>query len=221
MTTMQPSAPNAPATQTPSQMLKSGDGKMRVDYPNMSVITNPAAGHALLLDHAKQEVKMVPLQMHSPPEMPAAPHIPPFPPVPGATHMPAVSVKDLGKAMIEGHPVSGKQFTMHMPGLPPPPAAPQAPGMPKTPGAPQLPGMPKAPAMPQLPGMAKPPAPPAPPKPPTPTVAEVWTSQATGLPVLSKTTGEFGQQTTYCKVAPVPEPHPSMFQPPPNYKFVK
>ncbi len=178
---------------------------MRVDFPTMSVITNPLAQHAMLLDHLKQEVRVVPLQI-KPPGMPAPP-MGALPPIPGAPNMPAISVKDLGKAMIEGHPVEGQQFTMQMPGMPKPPAPPQAPAMPK------LPGM-------QVPGMQAPGAPPLP-KPPIPTVAEVWTSQTTGMPVLTKITGEFGQQTCYCKTAPVAEPHPSLFQPPPNYAWVK
>ncbi len=178
---------------------------MRLDLPNMSLISNPAAGHAMVLDHLKQEVKVVPLQPPAAPGMPQTPAIPGMPQAPKAPNMPAVNVKDLGKGMIEGHPVEGKQFTMHIPGLPAAPAAPAMPGMPKPPGAPsapQVPGAPQAPAM---------------PKPPT--VAEVWTSQTTGLPVLTKISGEFGQHTTYCKTAPTAEPSPSMFQPPPHYKW--
>jgi len=175
---------------------------MRLDFPNMSMISNPAAGHAMLLDHVKQEVKVVPLQAPGMPQMPNAPGMPQAPKPPS---MPQVSVKDLGKGMIEGHPVEGKQFTMHVPGPPKPPDAPAMPGMPKPPAAP---GAPQAPGMPQAPAMPKP-----------PTVAEVWTSQTTGLPVLTKITGEFGQHTTYCKTAPTAEPAPSMFQPPPHYKW--
>jgi hypothetical protein len=86
---------------------------------------------------------------------------------------------------------------------------------------PKLPGAPAPPAAPQMPGMPKPPALPEPPKPPIPTVAEVWSSSVTGMPVLAKISGEFGQQTMSCQTAPVPEPDISMFQAPPNYKFVK
>jgi hypothetical protein len=213
MTMTQPSTPGAPPTQQATQMLKASDGKMRVDFPNMSVITNPAAQHAMILDHLKQQVKIVPLQPQPPqlpgmPHLPGMPNMPALPQIPGAPHPPVMSVQDLGKATIAGQPVEGKQFTMHMPTLPslPKPPSAQVPGMPNAPGAPQIPGMPK---------------PPDAPKPPMPTVAEVWSSQVTGLPVLSKITGEFGQQTMSCQTAPVPEPHPSLFQPPPNYTFVK
>jgi hypothetical protein len=192
-------------------MVRSSDGKMRLDFPNMSMISNPAAGHAMLLDHVKQEVRVVPLQPPAAPGMPQMPNAPGMPPAPKAPSMPAVNVKDLGKGMIEGHPVEGKQFTMHIPGVPTPPSAPALPGMPKPPslpGAPQAPGTPQVSGAPQSPAMPKP-----------PTVAEVWTSQTTGLPVLTKISGEFGQHTTYCKTAPAAEPAPSTFQPPPHYKW--
>jgi len=228
MTTMQPSAPGMPSTQQATQMLKASDGKMRVDFPNMSVITNPATGQAMVLDHLKQQVKIVPLPPQPPqlpgmPHLPGMPNMPALPQLPKAPHPPVMSGTDLGKAMIAGHPVEGKQFTLHMPTLPglPKPPAPQLPGMPKPPAPPQapaaqLPGMPKPPAPPQAPALPKPPAPP-----PMPTVAEVWSSSVTGMPVLSKITGEFGTQTMSCQTAPVAEPHPSMFQAPPNYTLIK
>lgn len=233
MMTHMPAAPGAAMKQQTVQMLKSGDGKMRVDYPNMSVITNPHTQQAMILDHAKQEFKVVPLNMPKPgmpplPHMPGLPHVPALPSIPGAPHPPVMQVQDLGKAAIQGHPVEGKQVTMAMPTVPGMPQVkpPQMPAMPaslkklkgfaKLPGMPKLPALPKAPGMPSAPGMPKAPAPP---KPPTPTVAEVWTSHVTGMPVMSKMSGEFGQQTMVCQNQPVPEPHPSMFMPPPNYKL--
>jgi hypothetical protein len=38
------------------------------------------------------------------------------------------------------------------------------------------------------------------------------------MPVLTKVSGPFGEQTTYCKAAPSAEPHPALFQIPPGYK---
>jgi hypothetical protein len=70
--------------------------------------------------------------------------------------------------------------------------------------------MPQAPSAPQAPQMPQ--------KPPMPTVADVWTSTALGMPVLTKVSGPFGEQTTYCKAAPSAEPHPALFQIPPGYK---
>jgi hypothetical protein len=219
MTTMQPAMPGVPATSQATQMLKSADGKMRIDFPNMSVITNPQLQHAFVLDHAKQEMHMIPMQLPSPnmphppgmPHLPGMPNMPALPQIPGMPHPPAMSAVDLGKATIGGVPVEGKQYTLAMPTLP---ALPKPPGL----QAPQPPGVPQAPGMPALPGMPKPPEIP---KPPIPTVAEVWSSSATGMPVLSKITGEFGTQTMQCQTAPIPDPHPSLFQPPPGYKLVK
>jgi hypothetical protein len=214
-----------PATQQATQMLKASDGKMRVDYPNMSVITNPQAGHAMVLDHLKQQVKMVPMAPQPPqlpgmPHLPGMPNMPALPQQPNAPHPPVMSATDLGKATIDGHPVEGKQYTLHMPTMPamPKPPSAQVPGMPQTPGMPQAPAMAQAPGM---PGAPKAPALPSAPTPPVPTVSEVWSSKVTGMPVLSKTTGEFGTQTMSCQTAPVPEPHPSLFQAPPNYTLIK
>jgi hypothetical protein len=226
MTMMQPAAPGAPSTQEASQLVKSASGQMRMDFPKMSVITNPAMQHVMLLDHVKQEFKIVPMQMPDPkaphppgmPHLPGMPNMPALPQIPGMPHPPAMHVQDLGKSVIGGMPVEGKQYTMQMPTLPAIPKTPALaiPGMPKPPAAPKIPGMPQAPAMPQAPGMPKPPEVP---KPPMPTVAEVWSSTATGLPVMSKITGEFGTQTMSCQTTPIPEPPAATFQPPPHYKL--
>src|ERR1700760_4747433 len=121
MTSMQPAAPGMPSTQEATKLLKSASGQMRMDFPNMSVITNPAMQHVMVLDHLKQEVKIVPMQMPNP----NAPHPPGLPHMPGMPHPPAMQVQDLGKSVIGGMPVEGKQYTMQMPtlpGLPKPPS---------------------------------------------------------------------------------------------------
>jgi hypothetical protein len=201
---MQLALPGAPPQQSASQLLRASDGKMRMDYGNTSVITNPAAQHAIILDHIKQEARVIPIPQIS--QMPKIPQLG-VPGMPGAPAPPAVQSVDLGKGFIEGHAVTGTQLTFHMPTMPP------VPGMPKAPGMPQAPGAPQAPGMPQTPGAPKPPA--------MPTVAEVWTSTSLHLPVLTKITGSFGQRTCYCKNAPTGEPHPSAFQIPPGYSLAK
>jgi hypothetical protein len=106
-------------------------------------------------------------------------------------------VEDLGKAFIEGHEVEGKKYTVHPPDMPHIPAL----------AKPAIPGMPAAPQIPKQPAM--------------PTVAEVWTSAQTKMPVLTKVTGPFGQQVTHCKPgAVVPPANPAHFQAPPGYKFI-
>ena len=114
MTTMQLSAPGAQMSQSASSLLRSSDGKMRMDYGNTSVITNPAAQQAILLDHIKQTARVIPI-----PQMPQMPKIPQIgmPGPPGAPTPPPMNVVSLGKGFIEGHAVTGQQITFHMPTL--------------------------------------------------------------------------------------------------------
>jgi hypothetical protein len=191
---MQLAQPGALPQQSPSQMFRAPDGKMRIDMGATSIITDPASQKALVLDHAKQVAHMVPMP---------APQVPGMPQPPGGlpSGMPKPpQVEELGKGFIEGHEVDGKKYTFH------PPDMPKLPGMPTPPGIakPAIPGMPAAPQA-----------------PPMPTVAEVWTSASTKMPVLTKITGPFGQQVCHCKpgAAGAPPPHPAMFQVPPGYKL--
>lgn len=189
-------------------MLRSSDGKYRLDTPSSSVITDPASQKTIILDHVKKEAMIIP----------AAPSVDGIA-VPGAAHLPAaqgqppeVKVEDLGKSTIEGHEVEGKRFTLP-PFAPPPipelakaaiPKPPQAavPGAPKPPGAPSIPSAPQAPKL-----------------PPVPSVTEVWTSVKLKAPVLTKVTTTAGEQTTYCKPVSTEEPHPSLFEIPQGYKI--
>src|SRR5580692_3367827 len=109
---MQLAMPGAPPQQSASQLLRASDGKMRMDYGNTSVITNPAAQHAIILDHIKQEARVIPI-----PPMPQIPQLG-IPGAPGAPAPPPVSSVDLGKGFIEGHAVTGTQLTFHMPTMP-------------------------------------------------------------------------------------------------------
>lgn len=211
-----------------------------MDSGNTSVISNPAAGQTILLDHIQKTATIQPLisAAPSPPGMPPMPHLS----VPGLAPPPPAQVQDLGKAVLQGLEVEGKRYIIQppaMPNIPAPPKPPtfQAPGMPQAPGAPQAPGMPQLQGMPQMPGMPKMPgAPPLPgmpgapgapgtpsaPNPPQgPTLAEVWTSTSTRLPMLTKMTGGFGQITQVCQGVTHGEPHPAAFQIPPDYKVIQ
>jgi hypothetical protein len=202
MTVTQLAQPGAAPQQSASQMFRAPDGKMRVDSGTTSVITDPSAKQAIVLDHVKKIAHAIPM-----PQMPSMPQFAPpgMPAVPGMPSPPVgqVHVQDLGKAMIEGHEVDGKKFTFQPP---------------QTPQAPQMPPMPQAPDMPASPGTPQPPAMPQAPKPPV--VSEVWTSSKLHMPVLTKTTGEFGEQVCHCKCTGAVPP-PAMFQIPPGYKMVK
>lgn len=198
LTTSQLAKAGAIPNQIPSSILRASDGKMRLDFPNMSVITNPSAGYAVLLNHLKQEAQVVPI--------PKAPQMPQMPGAPGMPSLPSslsqMHVQDLGMGTIEGVEVMGKQYMMKPPGMP---------AMPKMPTMPQVPGMPTAPGMPQVPGA------PAMPH----IVTEIWTSTKLNMPVLTKVTGAFGTQTCYCKHQASSEPSPTAFQIPPNYTQVQ
>jgi hypothetical protein len=185
-------------------MWRSSDGKMRFDTPNASIITDPGSQRTILLDHLKKEASIFPM----PDAAPGAPSAG-MPQVPAANipKPPAMQVEDLGKSMIEGHEVEGKRYTLPHIALPaklPMPSAPSAPSVPSA-SAPNLSGAPKPPSMPTLP--------------PKPNITEVWTSVKLKAPVLTKLTTAAGEQTTYCKPTSADEPHPSVFQIPPEYKI--
>jgi hypothetical protein len=187
-------------------MWKSSDGKFRLDTPSSSVITDPKSQKAILLDHVKKEATIIPMP---PAEAGSAPSMPGMSAA-AAGKPPAMHVEDLGKSMIEGHEVEGKRFTL------PPHSQPSPPQMPKM-QPPKVPGGAKAPSAPGAPGMPKPPQ--MPKLPSKPSVTEVWTSVKLKTPVLTKVTTSAGEQTTYCKPTSLEEPHPSVFQIPPDYKI--
>jgi hypothetical protein len=182
-------------------MWQSGGGKIRIDTPHTSVISDPAGQRTIMLDHLKKEAMVIPMPPPSPsPSQPGGTQVPA-----GAPKLaPPLAVHDLGKSLIEGHEVEGKRYTFSPPQAPPPPKSPQ---MPKMPVAPQSSKPPQPPKPPQLP------------KPPQPTVTEVWTSVKLKMPVLTKVTSSVGEQTTYCKPTSTEEPHPSVFEIPPGYKL--
>jgi hypothetical protein len=199
--TLQSAKPGSLPQKISYKMSRSADGKMRVDYGNTSVITNPATGQTVLLDHVKKEVRTIQAPAAKLPQ-PGAPQLK-VPGMPGAPTPPALSattVKDLGKRVIEGQEVEGKQYTL-------PPIAP--PKLPAAPQAPAIPGMPGAPTPPQIPPLQ-----------PKALVSEVWTSTKLQMPVLTRITGSFGQQMCHCKNTVAGEPHPSTFQIPADYKQV-
>lgn len=174
---------------------------MRIDYATTSVISDPASGKMLILDHVKKEARTIAVPKETPPQLtPPQLQLPGMPKPQGPPSTPATSVKDLGKRLIEGHEVEGKQYTL--PSLAPP----------KPPALPGMPGAPKPPAIPGMPG--------APQLPPKPTVAEVWMSTQLHFPVLSRITGSFGQQMCHCKNAVAGEPPSSTFQIPADYKHI-
>jgi hypothetical protein len=217
-----------PPMQSAYRLTRAAGGNTRLDSGNTSVISNPAADQTILLDHIKKTATIQPplSATSSPPGMPPMPHLG----APGLAPPPSAQVEDLGKGVLQGLEVEGKRYVIQPPAMPDIPAAPkpsafQAPGMPQVPGVPQAPGMPKMPAMPEVPGIPKVPGAPgsqsAPNAPQGPTLAEVWTSTSTRLPMLTKINGGFGQITQVCQSVIPGEPHPAAFQIPPDYKVIQ
>jgi hypothetical protein len=175
--------------QSASKVFRSIDGRTRFDSGTTSVITDPSKQQTIILDHLKKEASIIPM-------MPAPPGPPPIPgglPAVAPPQAPRlVNIQELGKSIIEGHEVEGKRYTF------------------QPPDAPKLPAVPQPPA---IPGVQVPPPPQSP-----LTTSEVWTSTKLKLPVLTKTTGGFGEQTCRCRYAESAEPPPATFQIPPDYK---
>lgn len=208
--------------QTPTKLFRSSDGKTRVDSGNFSVITDPATQKTILLDHVKKEASVFPMPAPPPGGVPGGLPEVGVPGFPSAPPTSALNVKDLGKRMIDGQEAQGKLYT-----VPEPPnvlAAAKAPQMPQV-GMPQI-------AVPQMPGVQGPkgmqlPTPQIPQNLPIPgaqipqpkvATSEVWTNTKLQLPVATKTTGSFGEQTCRCKYTDLSEPHPSKFEIPADYK---
>lgn len=244
---IQPATPGVPAQKTPWSLARASDGTTRTNQGNTSVISYPAHGQSLLLDHLKKEAMIIPAQPPAPPKPQLAQL------GPNAQHLlappPAPQIQDLGKRFMGTHEVEGKLFTFqrlvptpHLPPTPtaPTPTAPKAPEV-KLPGAPKLPElkvpkldlkapklpdlkaeMPKAPMAPKAPEPPKPPAPPPMP-PPSPIMQQVetWTHTKLKLPMFTRARSPKLEVTQVCKQITPGEPHPALFKIPPGYKLVE
>jgi hypothetical protein len=198
----------------PMKLMRSREGKMRIDQGDRSVITDPAKRQTIVLDHVKKEAMVLPIV--DPPAIPSAPGMPAA--VAGAAgSSEPPKVEDLGKAVIEGHPVEGKRYTFQPPDKPKPPEMPKPPEAPKSPDLAKaaLEKAPKPPEAPKLPEAPKPPEPP-----PMPVTSEIWTSTKLLMPVLTRTKGDFGEQICHCKYAEGGEPPAGAFEIPAEYKKV-
>jgi hypothetical protein len=211
-TALQPAEPNSTPVQSAFRFCRGAGGQTRVDSGDTSVISDPAAGNAILLDHVKKTATIQ--QTPPPPQLPGAPPMPQpaFPGAPAAPQAPNVQVQDLGKSVIQGQAVEGKRFLIPTPPLPQAPGVPKPPALPGAPQAPNAPGAPAAPPHPPAPAASQAPQP--------PTIADVWHSPGMSLPMLTQMSGPFGQLTQSCQSAVPGEPHPAAFQIPPDYKVI-
>src|SRR5215470_6785365 len=79
-----PQLPNLQPQQFPNSWVRSADGKMRMDFANMSLIQDPVNRQLTTIDHVKQQYHITPFDPKSAiaglpgaPGMPAVPQIPP------------------------------------------------------------------------------------------------------------------------------------------------
>jgi hypothetical protein len=197
------------------KMFRSTQGATHLDFGKTGMISKPGGQGTILLDHVKKEAHIVPAPAHPQvpqPQTALAPGAAPPAPAPPSS---LLHVKNLGTRMIGGHLAEGKMYTFKPP---------KAPGLPSASGKP--PSLPGRPAIPRvvppgvtMPSLGKPPTPGAP-KGRLQTM-EVWTHTKLKVPVLTKTTGMPGLQSSVCKSIKGGEPPPSKFQVPPGYKLVE
>src|SRR5580704_9496297 len=110
------------------KLLRATDGKLRIDYGDMSVISDPVAKLTIALDHLKQEARVIPM----PPGIPQMPvQLPGMPQPPALPGIPA-NIEELGTRVIDGYEAIGKRYTFQ------PPAIPAIPQIPPRPNIPQI-----------------------------------------------------------------------------------
>jgi hypothetical protein len=196
------------------KMFRSSQGETHLDFGKTGLISKPGAKQSILLDHVKQEARIVPVPAHAQAPVPSSPQAPsasvPHLPVPPAA---LLHVKDLGKQMIGGHEAEGKLYTFQPPKVPAAPAIKGLPGL-KGPKLAALPG-----ALPKAPGLPQPPTPAAPHG--HVQTLEVWTHAQLKVPLLTKAIGMPGLQSSVCKNAKSGEPPASLFHIPPGYKLIE
>lgn len=109
--TTQGAQPGALPTESPLRRFRAADGKLRVDFGRMSLITNPATGERLLLDHLAREARILLGEAPNIPSGPSLPGAPGLPTPPGAPGLPNVpNVVSLGKSVINGLEVEGMRY---------------------------------------------------------------------------------------------------------------
>ena len=87
---------------------RAADGKVRIDFGGKtSIITDPATGERILLDHLAREARILMEEVPLPSE-PALPHVPGLPTAPAFPTTP--NVVALGKDFMEGLEVEGMRY---------------------------------------------------------------------------------------------------------------
>lgn len=99
-----PALPGAQPLSSIVRRFRAADGRLRVDYATFSMLTDPATGERILLNHATQEARIVAAEISISPGLPI-PAIPGLPTVPAVP--PEPNVVALGKAIVDGLEVEG------------------------------------------------------------------------------------------------------------------
>ena len=99
-----PAQPSAAVLASVVLRFRAADGRLRVDFGNFSMLTNPATGEQILLNHLAQEARIFVNQVPIPPQLPI-PAIPGLPTVPAFP--PEPNLVALGKIIVDGLPVEG------------------------------------------------------------------------------------------------------------------
>jgi hypothetical protein len=89
------------------RQFRSLDGRLRVDFGNFSILTNPAALETIFLDHLAMEARIILNKIPSLPGV-AIPSIPGLPGIPGLP--PEPNLIALGIAFVDGLEVEGMRY---------------------------------------------------------------------------------------------------------------
>jgi len=115
--------PGLPPIQNAMQQFRSAEGKMRINFGSMSLISNPLTQERILLDHSALEARIM-SAVPGAPKMPPIPGLPPMSmpqlglPQIGSPMSKVMQMEQLGKALIEGHEVQGTRYLLGPPAAP-------------------------------------------------------------------------------------------------------
>ena len=99
--------PGALPLESAIKRFRAADGKLRIDFEKTSIITDPATGERILLDHLAREARILIDEV----PIPAEPPVPNIPRLPSAPSLPTgPNVVTLGKDFIEGLEVEGMRY---------------------------------------------------------------------------------------------------------------
>jgi len=102
--TTTPAIPGAAAVTSVIRRFRAADGRLRVDFDTVSMLTDPATGERILLNHLTREARILAVQVPIAPGLPI-PQIPGLPAVPSAP--PEPNVVALGTRLVDGLEVEG------------------------------------------------------------------------------------------------------------------